>query len=108
MIRSRKTYGILVGYAAFVALTYLLTSLIIQRTVDNEVTPNSGLVNVILLSTSYAAFGFGIYLILLNLTPIIGLVIARKRGDLLASKLFKILTLVTAGASFAVICYVYK
>jgi hypothetical protein len=90
-----KTHKIIIIFAVYCILAYLLMHVIVQHTIDENVTKDDSLINSILKSMYYAVVGIAGYLTLVNLTSIAALFIARKQKDVLAIKAFKITTSIT-------------
>ena len=108
MTDSKKRNSIVLGYAGLGTVLYLVSSFIVQGKIDKDVSAQNGLVNNILLALVYSSLGFWIFLTIMNLAPIIGLLLAKRIEDKVATSTFGGLTLVAIMGSVVLIYLVYN
>ena len=108
MVTITKAHKIIILFVTYCVLTYILMNFLIQRTYDNNSTPDQGVFYSILKAIYYELFGLLGYLALINLTSIIGLIISIKRKDNLAVKAFKITTFLTVVVTILFILKILK
>jgi|GEM_PF-5689277 len=103
----RKEIIIILSFAAYITLFYWATVVIVQKLVLKDLPPDAGLFDGLSIGMYYAIFGLSVYLVLMNLTTIIALLIAKKKKDKVATSTFRFLTIATLSltAIFYIIYY---